>query len=167
MGFGMKTILLMRHAKSSWDNAFLSDFERPLNSRGRRDAPRMGALLRAEDLTPTLIIASRAIRASQTAEEVAYASGYDGEIQFSRELYHADGETLVAALHGVDDRVDRVLLVAHNPGMSDLAASWNSDVDRMPTAAIAHFEWPVEQWTYVTEDGTADLVNLWFPRDLA
>ncbi len=163
----MKTILLMRHAKSSWDNAFLSDFERPLNNRGRRDAPRMGALLRTHDLTPALIIASRAIRASQTAEEVAYASGYDGEIQFSRELYHADKETIVAALQGVDDGVERVLLVAHNPGLSELANGWSDKVDRMPTATIAHFEWPVDSWADVTEDGTANLINLWFPRDLA
>lgn len=162
----MKTVLLMRHAKSSWDNAFLSDFERPLNKRGRGDAPRMGTLLRAEGLTPALIIASRAVRATQTAEEVAYASGYEGELQFSRDLYHADAETIVTALQSVDDDVESVMVVAHNPGMADLAAGWSSEVDRMPTAAVAHFELPVERWADVTEYGLATLVNLWFPRDL-
>lgn len=163
----MKTVLLMRHAKSSWDNAYLSDFERPLNARGRRDGPRMGELLRAEELTPELILASRAVRASQTAEDVAYASGYEGEIRYSRDLYHADPETIVAALRQIDDRILRVMVVAHNPGLAELAAGWSDEVDRMPTATVARFELRVERWVEVTEESPATLIDLWFPRDLA
>jgi phosphohistidine phosphatase len=85
----MKTLLVLRHAKSSWKNANLADFDRPLNKRGKRDAPRMGELLRREGIVPDLIISSSAERALTTAEAVALACGYDLEIQTTRQLYHA------------------------------------------------------------------------------
>ena len=77
----MKTLLLLRHAKSSWDNSELADHDRPLNGRGRRDAPRMGQLLAQHDLTPDLIVTSAARRAATTAELVALAAEYGGDIQ--------------------------------------------------------------------------------------
>ena len=85
----MKTLLLLRHAKSSWKESSLTDHDRPLNDRGQRDAARMGQLLTDEDLLPDLILLSTATRARTTAELVAASSGFDGEIRLDGELYHA------------------------------------------------------------------------------
>src|SRR5688500_2653227 len=99
----MKTLLILRHAKSSWDDASLDDHERPLNARGRRDAPRMGDLLRDELLVPDLIITSDAVRAHTTALAVAEAAGYIGPIVVEPRLYHASPEDVLAVLATVAD----------------------------------------------------------------
>ena len=94
----MKTLLVLRHAKSSWKNATLADYERPLNKRGKRDAPRMGELIKQEGIVPDLIISSSAERALATAEAVARASGYESEIQTTRQLYHGWPDNYIEAI---------------------------------------------------------------------
>lgn len=163
----MKTLLVLRHAKSSWDNAQLTDFERPLNSRGKRDAPRMGKLLHDENLVPDLIISSSAVRAITTAEAVASSCDYDQEIRYTRRLYHSDPDDFIEQLQGIDDKYERVLLVGHNPGMEELVEVLTGLWERMPTAALAQLKLPIDRWMQLDEDIEAELVTLWRPKDLS
>ncbi len=162
----MKTLLLMRHAKSSWNQAGLPDRDRPLNKRGRRDAPRMGELLRRQDLVPEWVVSSAARRARETAESVAEAAGYDGEILCLDQLYGAEPSQYLGALHAVPPPVGRVLLIGHNPGMEDLLELLTGEWERLPTAAIAHLLVPADRWEYVRGDGSAQLLRIWRPREL-
>jgi len=162
----MKYLLIMRHAKSSWSNNFMGDHDRPLNNRGEKDAPRMGMLLKQEELTPDLIISSTAKRAKATAKAVAQACDYEEEIQYTRQLYHADPETYLMILNGLPDSVERVMVVGHNPGMEELVAAL-TDVDtRFTTANIAHVRLPIEQWRELNEAVAGELLDLWLPKEL-
>ncbi len=162
----MKTLLVLRHAKSSWANNDLSDYERPLNKRGQRDAPRMGRLLCDEELVPDLIITSSAKRALSTAEAVALACDYDQEIQYTRHFYLADSEDYLERLQQLDDAYERVMIVGHNPGMEHLVALLTGAWETMPTAAIAHLSLPINHWRELDEDSGAELVCLWRPKEL-
>jgi phosphohistidine phosphatase len=162
----MKTLLLLRHAKSSWKESDLDDHDRPLNKRGKSDAPKMGRLLRAADLLPDLIIASSAKRCRKTAECVIEASGYRGETRISGELYEADGPKLREFLRGLDDAVQRLLLIAHNPGMEELLETLVGTYTPLTTAALAHVQLPLDLWRELTDPTHGKLVQLWQPREL-
>ena len=99
----MKTLLIMRHAKSSWKEQDLPDHDRPLNKRGKNDAPRMGKLLKDEDLVPDLIMSSTAVRAKKTAELVAKACKYKGKIVLNHSLYGAEPAAYLKILEGLSD----------------------------------------------------------------
>jgi phosphohistidine phosphatase len=134
-GDSQPVLLLMRHAKSSWDDPDLEDHDRPLNKRGKRDAPRMGRLLLDQGLGPDLIVTSSAIRARRTGELVAETCG-DPPLQIEPDLYHAGPEEIlevIAALAGPR----RLLVVGHNPGLEELVSMIADEWTRMPTAAIA------------------------------
>lgn len=162
----MKTLLILRHAKSSWDDAELADFERPLNARGRRDAPRMGRLLRREDLIPELIVSSAAARARATAEAVALACGYDNQIVYTRDLYHAAPEEYVDVLRTVDEQYTRVMVVGHNPGIEELVETLSGEWERMQTAALALIALPIERWQDLDEETEGELQEVWRPKEL-
>ena len=144
----MPTLYLMRHAKSDWHSAAQSDFDRPLNKRGSKDAARMGQWLQQHNVTPSLILASPAQRTRQTVQAVTKAlDTKDKDVTFNRDLYLANRATLLKVLHAIPESTDSVLLVAHNPGMDDLV-EWLSpeplplsDSGKlMTTAALAIFE---------------------------
>ena len=162
----MKTILILRHAKSSWDNLQLSDHDRPLKKRGKRDAPRMGKLLLDEGLLPQLIISSSAKRALSTAELVANACDYSGEILTTRSFYHADPETYLSYLNKTDNDLQIVMIVGHNPGIEDLVSTFTGHYERMPTAALAQIELLIDSWLQLDSTTPAELVNLWRPKEL-
>ncbi len=162
----MKTLLVLRHAKSSWGNANLTDFERPLNKRGKRDAPRMGELLKEHDLTPDLIITSSAERALATAEAVAMVSGYEREIRVTRQFYLAEPAAYLLLLNELGAEYGRVLVVGHNPGVEDLVELFTDIWERMPTAALAHIELPIDDWVELDVDTQGELRNLWLPRQM-
>lgn len=163
----MKTLIIMRHAKSSWKQANLADHDRPLKKRGKRDAPRMGSLLFDEDLIPDLIITSSAKRALATTEAVAEACDYTRDILVTRDLYHADPETFIEELQGVNDQASVVMVVGHNPGLEDLLEEITGDWHRLPTAAIAVVDLPVDSWEELNEMTQGTLVNLWTPKSIA
>jgi phosphohistidine phosphatase len=163
----MKTLLLLRHAKSSWDNDALADHDRPLNERGRRDAPRIGRLLARLDLTPDHIVASSAARAAATARLVAEAAGYPGEIQYTRELYQADVETYIEVARQTDDAVQRLMLIGHNPDMEELVTELSGQEERMPTAALACIQLPITAWRELRLGGHYKLAGLWRPKEIA
>ncbi|MCB0214987.1 MAG: histidine phosphatase family protein [Chloroflexi bacterium] len=162
----MKTLLVMRHAKSSWKREDLTDHDRPLNGRGRRDAPRMGELLADRDLVPDLILASTARRARDTAMALADACGYDGQPLLSRQLYGADPERCLSLLRQLGGDAERVLLVAHNPGMAELVDQLTDRFEDFPTAALACIVLPIESWDALDDTISGDLIALWRPREL-
>ena len=162
----MKTLLLLRHAKSSWDDPELADHERPLNKRGKINAPRMGRLLHELELTPDLILSSTARRARQTAEIVADTSHYQDEVRLDGELYAAPAETIIAVLQGVEDTVSSVMVVAHNPGLEELLEALTGEASPLPTAALAQISLPIERWRELSDEVEGRLVNVWRPKDL-
>jgi phosphohistidine phosphatase len=162
----MKTLLLMRHAKSSWKDTVLADIDRPLNKRGKRDAPRMGRLIREEGLIPDIILSSTALRARMTAESVTDQCGYAGEIIYLDELYAADPQTLLEALIRLPEEYSRVLMIAHNPGLEELVERLTGKYRPMPTAALAYLMIPVQLWQDLAEPVEAKTVFVWKPREL-
>lgn len=162
----MKTVLLLRHAKSSWRDHDLDDVYRPLKKRGKRAAPRMGQLLVELNLLPDLIVSSNAVRALDTARLVAEACGYRGEVIPTAELYHADPETHLSLLRSMPPASERILLVGHNPGMEDLITHLTSRREAFPTAALAHIALNCARWTDITPALTGDLIGLWRPKEL-
>ncbi|MBN1766145.1 MAG: histidine phosphatase family protein [Sedimentisphaerales bacterium] len=162
----MKTLLLMRHAKSSWKDQSLSDHERPLNKRGKRDAPRMGELIKQKHLVPDMIISSTAVRARKTAEKVAQACGYTGEVVLRQELYHASPGTCLAVLARLGADNETVLLIAHNPGMVELLDMLSDNPLDFPTAALAQITFEVDEWSDISLGHPGCLMNFWRPREL-
>lgn len=162
----MKTLLLMRHAKSSRDDPGLADRERPLNKRGQRDAPRMGARILEAKQVPDLILCSTALRARQTAVAVASGCGYGGSIDYLDALYATDSSTYIKTLRQLPGQVDRVLMIGHNPEIETVVADLSEQAIEMPTAAIAHLVLGIEQWQEMSDKRQAQLVAVWRPKDL-
>lgn len=162
----MKTLLIMRHAKSSWKELGLSDHDRPLNKRGRNDAPKMGRLIRKKKLKPELIICSSAKRARETLKHVIEACGYKQEIRISEALYAAGPEAYIKLLKELDDAYDRVMVVGHNPGLEELLERLTGEEHILPTAALARVELPTKRWRELDKSMKGELVDLWRPRQL-
>jgi phosphohistidine phosphatase len=162
----MKTLLILRHAKASWKDDSLPDRERPLNKRGREEAPKMGALLREHDLVPDLVLSSPAQRARSTAELAIEASGYEGEAEFKEELYSFEAEPYLKALAGLADSTRCAMIVGHNPAMEELVERLTGEHLPMPTAALAQIELPIEHWKSLATRQGGRLVNLWRPKEV-
>ena len=162
----MKTLLILRHAKSSWNYPELSDYDRPLNKRGKRDAPRMGKFLREQKLTPDRILTSSAKRARRTASKVAKACGYEGKVKKLDTFYDAVVGVYFETLQAVPKKYERVMVVGHNPTMEQLVGYLTGQIHRMPTAALAHIELPIQHWKALDVNTEGTLANLWTPKTL-
>lgn len=162
----MKTLLLLRHAKSSWKDEELDDHERPLNKRGKRDAPRMGQLLCDEQLLPDLIVSSSAKRTRRTAELIAEAAGYRGETRVLGDAYEAGGARLLELIRNFPEPAARVVLVGHNPGLEELLEQLTGEYRPLSTAALAQLEIPCENWSEINVLTRAELTHIWQPREL-
>ncbi len=162
----MKTLLVLRHAKSSWNDPTLDDHERPLNKRGQRDAVRMGTLVREQGLTPDVIISSDAVRARLTAEAVAEAALYTREIRLDRQLYAAGPASILAVLRTVGQTKARsVMVIGHNPGLEELVTKLTGDPQDLPTAALAQIALPIARWSELKPSTRGTLAGLWRPKD--
>ena len=162
----MKTLLLMRHAKSSWTDETLTDHQRPLNRRGLEAAQRMGRLLASEDLLPDRIVTSTAERARQTAELVAGTAGFTDDLVASDALYHATADDILEVATELDPEDDRVLLIGHNPGMQEVLYRLTGEHQSVVTATLAHLQFDVADWSEVSPAPTVRLLALWRPREL-
>ena len=162
----MKTLLVLRHAKSSWNDPALDDHERPLNKRGRRDAPRMGELVREYGLIPDVVISSDAVRARLTAEAVAEAARYAGEILLDPRLYLACPADILSLLPTVRENAGTVMIVGHNPGLEKLVEQLTGERQDLPTAALAQIGLPIDQWRDLKLSTRGTLVGLWRPEEL-
>jgi phosphohistidine phosphatase len=161
----MKTLLLMRHAKSSWDDDGLPDHDRPLNTRGERSAPRMGGVLVDAGQCPELIVSSTALRARTTALAVAEAFEWKPEVRLKRSLYMASAGDIFAEAECAPNEVETLMLVGHNPGTEDLVSDLAQMRQAMPTAAVAIFTFPIDDWAGMTS-ARAELVTVWRPKEI-
>ena len=162
----MKTLLLLRHGKSSWKDTTLSDHDRPLKKRGREAAERMGRLLSEHNLVPEHILSSSAARALETAQLAVEAAKYPGEVETVPALYHADPQSLVAIVSHVPDRFGSVLIIGHNPGLEDWLARLIGRRETVSTAALAQVELPLDSWLDFSPDTRGELKGLWRPSEL-
>ena len=163
----MKTLLVLRHAKSSWKHPHLADHDRPLNKRGKRDAPRMGRLILERELVPDLILTSSAARARNTALAVAEVCGHASEVRVLRELYLAEPEDHAGMLTSLPDEYGSVMVVGHNPGVEELVEALTGESTALPTAALALIELSIERWAGLVLNGKARLDRVWLPRELS
>ena len=162
----MKTLLILRHAKSSWSDAGLRDHDRPLNPRGKRDAPRMGRLIAAEDLVPDLIVSSTAVRARTTAALAAAEFDEEVEIETTRDLYGAYPDEYIDVAEDRGGEAERLMVVGHNPGITALVTRLSGAVEYMPTAALAVVELNIADWSELGRAEEGRLVGFWRPKAL-
>ena len=160
----MKTIYLLRHAKSSWDDASLSDFERPLNERGLNAAPFVGEVMTRRGFSPAVVISSPAVRAATTAALVKESGGLNAELQYDHRIYEASPITLRTVASEVGDDLDSVMLVGHNPGMEGFIRYLTGRVEPMPTAALAVLELSIDSWKDLDAD-CGKIVEIIRPKD--
>lgn len=165
-GATMKTLFILRHAKSSWDDPEASDHDRPLNKRGREAAKRLGKFTRARALVPDLVLASSALRAQQTVELWSQAAGYTGPVQTHRELYLADPERYITLVRALGTEPEKVMVVGHNPGLEQLVEVLTGKVERFPTAALAEVHVDAAAWRDLGADVPHHLAALWRVKEL-
>ncbi|MCA1574451.1 MAG: histidine phosphatase family protein [Acidobacteria bacterium] len=142
----MKTLLLLRHAKSSWKDSSLPDFERPLNDRGRKAAELVGKFIARQNVTIDLVISSPAVRARQTIDLVLRAARRSPELRFDQRVYEASPTRLLEITSQIEDDRKSVLLVGHNPGMEELLALLVGAEQHMPTASLAKVLLSSKKW---------------------
>ena len=161
----MKTLFLMRHAKSSWDNPGWRDFERPLNKRGLEAAPTMGQYMKRNKIKPDVVISSPAVRAKETAELVIEAAEFEVDLRFDERIYEATVPDLMKVVSEIKDEISVVLLVGHNPGFEELLSRLTGKTERMPTAALANINLDINNWSDV-QDLCGKLEWLVKPKEL-
>ena len=161
----MKTLLVLRHAKSSWKQPELSDHDRPLNKRGQRDAPRVGQFLQSNRLVPDLILSSTAVRARSTADEVADGCGEAPSVTLEPRLYLADPDAIIDVVQSHGGDAQRVLVVAHNPGCAELVMKLTGRSEEFPTAALAHIDLPIAAWSDLGGSTQGKLSAIWRPKE--
>jgi phosphohistidine phosphatase len=161
----MKTVLLMRHAKSSWKDNKLQDIKRPLTKRGKKDVPFMGQILVDKELVPQLILCSTAVRARSTAEIVAEKCNYKGVITYLDTFYLAEPVVYANALCSIPDEIERVMLIGHNPGLEGLLQIMSGQVESLPTSGIAYLVLPISHWNEINRQTHADICELWRPPE--
>lgn len=161
----MKTLTLLRHAKSSWDYPSLADSERPLNKRGKRDAPTMAGRIKSAGIRPSLIISSHAKRAWETAKAVARELNYPLEfLQREKDLYLASPRRIRDVIGQQDDGFNNLMVVGHNPGMTDFANFLIPDLTaNLPTAGVVCVSIDSESWAFA-EDDIRELLLYDYPK---
>lgn len=161
----MKTLFLIRHAKSDWGDPGLKDFDRPLNERGNKNAPFMGKLLKKEKIFPDLIISSPAKRAITTARKIADEIDYPkNKIVEEPKIYEANVKTLLQIINSLDDENETVFLFGYNPGFTDLLGYLTeANISNIPTCGIAQIEFDSESWKEVSRE-TGILKSFEYPK---
>ena len=153
----MRKLILLRHAKSSWKDTSLDDFDRPLNRRGKKDAPIMADKLSMRKIKIDLIISSPAKRTTETAKIFANILGYQSEIIFNDKLYEASYNDILEVINLIDDKYQNVLLVCHNPGITDLANYIsNYFIENISTSGMVGLSTSI-RWKNISENGCSFL----------
>ena len=169
----MKTLTLLRHAKSGWDDPVARDFDRPLNPKGQRAAAMVGRHMKSLGLAFERVVASPAVRVVETLEHVGQGYGSDLAPAWDQRIYLASPATLLDVVHGLPDGADHVLLVGHNPGLEELVlllvpdgGALRDQVEiKFPTATLAEMTFDIASWDEVRAGG-ATLARFVRPRDL-
>jgi len=163
----MKNLLIMRHAKSDWDNPSISDFDRPLNNRGKASAPLVGHELLKRDKVPELIISSPANRAKTTSELVSKIIGYKQPIQYENEFYFGSIDEMISIIRDTDNLYKRIMIVGHNPTLEELVPDLTGDhIERsLPTAAIVSINFDFDNWNQLgLENGELEFIII--PKEI-
>lgn len=160
------TLFIMRHAKSDWGSPGLDDHDRPLNPRGKRDAPRMARWLTENGIAPDYIAASSALRARTTAEMLVATWDNDIGVEVLSQFYLAGPETYLKVASSLDDAIQSPMFIGHNPGAEELVALLTGKTVEMPTAAIAEIQVSVSCWQDLSAESDATLKNIWKPKAL-
>ena len=160
----MKILFLLRHAKSSWDNASLADFDRPLNERGNNTAPFMGEVMTRRGYAPAIVVSSPANRAASTAKLVKDAAGLSADIRYDDRVYEASPNSLRQVASELDDTFGSAMIVGHNPGMEGFIRYLTGEIEAMPTAALAVIELNIDSWSQINAD-TGKLAEVIRPKD--
>lgn len=139
----------MRHAKSNWADSGLSDFDRPLNARGKKDAPKMGANLKVKGFIPDLILSSPAKRAKTTAELFAKTNTYTNKIEFVRDFYFGGSSEITNKILNTKNSIETLMIVGHNPTMDEIVMTFSKDNEYLPmkTATVVVFSSEIEKWS--------------------
>ena len=161
----MKTLMLMRHAKSSWADPGMADFDRPLNARGLEAAPLMGTYLKEHDWVPDRVISSSANRAQQTTKLVLESLG-SLNTEYRENLYLASASAILNAIREQPPEVDRLLMVGHNPGLEHLVSELLCRFIAFPTAAVAIFQADIASWSKANDFDRWELVEMKVPKEL-
>ena len=156
-----KTLLLMRHGKSSWKDKKIPDYERPLKKRGKAAAVEIGNILRENELIPQAILSSPASRASETAEIVAKESGFAGKITFIDSFYMAEPDVYIDYLKSLDDSLERVMVVSHNPGLEAFMQLLDGRLEALPTGSMAYLCLDINHWSDLSFETDAELIGFW------
>ncbi len=160
-----KHLLLVRHAKSDWGNSTLGDFDRPLNERGRSNAPVMARRLADKGVKPQLIVSSPALRARSTAASFAAVLGInENHFKLQPAIYEASSQSLLSVINKLDDRFDLIALFGHNPGITDLANDLcEAGIYNLPTCGTVLIEFPFDSYSLISK-GTGKLVFVDYPK---
>ncbi|MBU1113766.1 MAG: histidine phosphatase family protein [Bacteroidetes bacterium] len=163
----MKKLYLIRHAKSSWEDHLLSDFDRPLSDRGKQDAPQMAEILKSKNVIPNIVISSSARRALKTAKIFSSHLNYStDDIEINNSIYDATTQVLLNIISKIDNKYETVLMFGHNPGFTVLANLLGDKViENMPTCSIASLELNIESWRNV-EVNCGRLIGFEYPKKM-
>ena len=161
----MKTLFLLRHAKSSWKDDTLADFERPLNRRGQHAAETMGNYFKTKAIVPELILCSPAVRARETLDLVTKAAKWSTEVRYDQRIYEATGMRLAEVVSQIDNDRKVAMLVGHNPGMEELLFLLTAESVGIPTGTVAKIAVKASKWAYAA-DKRATLEWIVKPREL-
>jgi phosphohistidine phosphatase len=171
-GHGVRTVILLRHGKSSWSDSTLADIDRPLAPRGERASRRIAKYMRQKRIRPELVLCSTSVRTRQTLEAIQPSLGKSCQIELLPQLYAASEPELLERLQALPESVSSVMLIGHNPGLHDLAlvlASRGADLpqltEKFPTGALAMLVVQRESWADLSP-GDAELVDYVVPRQL-
>lgn len=160
----MKKLYIIRHAKSSWGDAELNDFERPLSKRGKANAPMMGERLKIKGVMPDIIISSPAKRAKSTAEMIAKEVGYEKKVLFDENIYESSVATLRKILTSVNDENSTVFLFGHNPELNMLVDYYVKFYENIPTCGVVEIEFACDMWADI-EPKNAKLISFDYPKN--
>jgi len=158
-----KKLYIIRHAKSSWNDEMLNDFDRPLNKRGKLNAPFMGKRLKANGIMPDIILSSPALRAKTTAEMIAKEINYAKNIVFDKEIYESSASALHEILTKVDDKYSTLFLVGHNPALNMLTENYVNFSQNIPTSGVVEIEFDCDKWTDINAEN-AKLISFDYPK---
>ena len=160
----MKTLILMRHAKSSWKDHNLEDIDRPLKKRGKKDAQNIGKLIAEKELVPQIIYCSPAKRAQRTAEVILDELKQDIPLDTVDVLYMAEVPVFYQLIKSIPDELERVMIIGHNPGLESLVQLLSGQIESLSTGALANVSLPIKNWKELDAETKGELVDLFKPK---
>lgn len=159
----MKKLFIIRHAKSSWEDLLVKDFDRPLNKRGKKDAPFMGTVLKNKGIIPDIIISSPALRAKTTIETIVKELEVEKKVIYNNNIYEAALSSLINIIIKIEDTNNIAFLVGHNPSLNALADEYINFNENIPTLGIIEIQFKTNTWKNISKDN-AKLISFEYPK---